>query len=386
MNLHEYQAKQLFSEYGIPVPEGAVAASPDEARAAAERLGNPPWVIKAQIHSGGRGKVGGVKLADDPAAAARIAGEMIGKRLVTKQTGGAGLPVDCVWVERGAPAGRELYLSAVVDRASARIVFVASAAGGMDIEAVAAETPERIVRTFVHPASGLQAHQCRSLGFALGLAPVSLVALQGIMQAMHRLIWDLDLSQVEINPLLELEQGGLMALDAKVNGDDNAVDAHPEWLAWHDPRQDDAREAEARKHGLSYVTLDGNIGCMVNGAGLAMATMDVIRLHGGQPANFLDVGGGTTAAKVAEAFKLIMADQQVKAVLINIFGGIVRCSLIAEGVIAAVKEVGVSVPLVVRLEGTQAAEGRALLEQSGLALTTAMDLDEAARLAVEAAR
>ena len=386
MNLHEYQAKQLFAAYGIAVPRGRPASTGPAAAAAAQELGGARWVVKAQVHSGGRGMAGGVILVDSPAEAKAAAGRLLGARLVTHQSGGAGLPVDTVLVEEVRGLARELYLSALVDRGSARVIFMASAAGGMDIEAVAAETPDQILTCQVDPAAGLQAYQARELAFALGLAGEQVAALSGIMTAMYQLLLDKDLSQIEINPLVVTEDGSLLALDAKINVDDNALYAQPDIAALRDAAQEDPTETAAREHDLSYVTLDGAIGCMVNGAGLAMATLDVIKLHGGEPANFLDVGGGTTAAKVAEAFKLILSDAKVKAVLVNIFGGIVRCNLIAEGIIAAVKDVGVTIPVVVRLEGTNAEEGRQLLDASGLALTTATDLDDAAQKAVEAIR
>jgi succinyl-CoA synthetase beta subunit len=386
MNLHEYQAKQLFASYGLPVPRGKPAFSEREAVEAATSLGGERWVVKAQVHAGGRGKAGGVKLVDSVDAVGTAAGQLLGSRLVTAQTGSAGLPVNAVLVEEVRPIAREIYLSVVVDRASARVLFLASAAGGMEIEEVAAQHPEKILSLTVDPVAGLQAYQCREIGFALGLQGEQVNALTKIMSDMYRLFMDKDLSQIEINPLVVTEDGALLILDAKINIDDNALFAHTDLAELRDPAQEDAKESAARQHGLSYVTLDGNIGCMVNGAGLAMATMDVIKLYGGEPANFLDVGGGTTAEKVAEAFKLILSDANVKAVLVNIFGGIVRCNLIAEGIISAVKEVHVRIPVVVRLEGTNAEEGRRLLDKSGLALITASDLDEAAKKAVEAAR
>lgn len=384
MNLHEYQAKQLFRASGIAIPDGQPARSGEEAAAVARQIGGLRWVVKAQVHSGGRGKAGGVILADSPAEVAAATDRLVGTRLVTPQSGGAGLPVEVVLVEAVRPIARELYLSCLVDRGSARVRFMASAAGGMDIEDVAATSPERILTCLIHPAAGLQGYQARELAFGLGLAGDQVKALHGIMAAMLRLLLDKDLGQIEINPLIVTGDGDLLALDAKINADDNALYAHPDIAALRDEAQEDPTETAARAHDLSYVTLNGTIGCMVNGAGLAMATLDVIKLHGGEPANFLDVGGGTTAAKVAEAFKLILADGKVRAVLVNIFGGIVRCNLIAEGVIAAVKEVGVRVSVVVRLEGTNAEEGRHLLEASGLALIAASDLDDAARKAVEA--
>jgi succinyl-CoA synthetase beta subunit len=386
MNLHEYQAKQLFEAYGISIPRGQPAGTAAEARAKALQLGGERWVVKAQVHSGGRGKAGGVVLANSPVEVEQAADRLVGSRLVTHQSGTEGLPVHTVLVEEVGELARELYLSALVDRGSARVIFMASADGGMDIEDVAARTPEKILSCKVSPAAGLQAYQSREMAFGLGLSGEQVPSLHCIMAAMYRLLLDKDLSQIEINPLVVMQDGQLMALDAKINVDDNALYAHPDIAGMRDAAQEDAAETAAREHDLSYVTLNGTIGCMVNGAGLAMATLDVIKLYGGEPANFLDVGGGTTAAKVAAAFKLILSDHKVRAVLVNIFGGIVRCNLIAEGIIAAVKEVGVTIPVVVRLEGTNAEEGRRLLEASGLALTTATDLDDAAKKAVEAAR
>jgi len=385
MNLHEYQAKQLFASCGIAVPSGIPCFTPTDAAKAAAQLGGAQWVVKAQVHAGGRGKAGGVQLVNSADEAREAAGRLLGSRLATIQTGPEGLPVHAVLVEEVHPIERELYLSCLVDRASERVLFMASASGGMDIEEVAASHPEQILTCKVDPAAELQPYQCRDFAFALGLAGDQVAALTRIMQGMYRLFLDKDCSQIEINPLIVTVDGRLLALDGKINLDDNALYAHPELAEMRDSSQEDAKELAAREHDLNYVTLSGNIGCMVNGAGLAMATMDEVKLHGGQPANFLDVGGGTTAAKVAEAFKLILSDQAVKAVLVNIFGGIVRCNLIAEGIIAAVKEVHVQVPVVVRLEGTNAAEGRELLAQSGLAIIAAADLDEAAATAVQAA-
>jgi len=383
MNLHEYQAKRLLASYGIATPRGSAAFGQQEAFEAARALGGSRWVVKAQIHAGGRGKAGGVVLVDSAEAVGQAAGKMLGRTLVTYQTGGTGLPVDAVLVEEVRPIARELYLGCLVDRASERVLFMASSEGGVDIEEVAAKTPEKILTCKVDPVAGLQAYQCREMAFGLGLAGDQVNALVKIMSGLYRLFLDKDASQIEINPLIITDDGQLLALDAKLNLDDNALYAHPELAELRDPAQEDAREHAARQHGLNYITLGGNIGCMVNGAGLAMATMDLVKLHGGQPANFLDVGGGATQERVAEAFKLILSDAGVKAVLVNIFGGIVRCDLIAEGIIAAVREVGVSVPVIVRLEGTNAPEGRALLAGSGLAIIAAEDLDEAARKAVE---
>ncbi len=383
MNLHEYQAKRLFASYGVAIPSGAPAFSPEEARHAAATLGGGRWVVKAQIHAGGRGKAGGVKLVDSHAAVEEAAKEMLGSSLATYQTGGVALPIHAVLVEEVSQIARELYLSVLVDRASERVLFMASSEGGVEIEEVAAKTPEKILIQKVDPVAGLQAYQCRDIAFGLGLEGVQINALSKLMQGLYKFFIDKDASQIEINPLIVTADGRLLALDGKVNIDDNALFAHPDIAGLRDPAQEDAKENAAREHGLNYITLGGNIGCMVNGAGLAMATMDVIKLHGGEPANFLDVGGGATKEKVTEAFKLILADATVKAVLINIFGGIVRCDMIAEGIIAAVKEVDVKVPVVVRLEGTNAPAGRQLLADSGLAIIPAEDLDEAATKAVE---
>jgi succinyl-CoA synthetase beta subunit len=386
MNLHEYQAKELFRRYRIPVPRGLAVSSSDAARAASQELGGARWVVKAQVHSGGRGKAGGVVLVEGPEWVEREAARLLGTRLVTRQSGAAGLPVGQVLVEKPTDVDRELYLGALVDREAKRVVFMASAAGGMDIEAVAASTPERILVTHVHPAVGLQGWHCRRLGFGLGLNPDQVKSLTQIMRGLYRLFLDLDASLLEINPLVVTRNGELVALDAKINLDDNAVYRHPELTAMRDVSQEDPREAAAREHDLNYISLDGNIGCMVNGAGLAMATMDLVKLHGGEPANFLDVGGGATAARVAEAFKLILSDDKVEAVLVNIFGGIVRCDLIAEGLIQAVREVRVQVPVVVRLEGTNAPRGLEMLAASGLAITGAASLSEAADKVVAAVR
>jgi len=384
MNLHEYQAKRLFAHYGVAVPNGTPAFSPEEAKNAATALGGGRWVVKAQIHAGGRGKAGGVKLVDSPEAAAQTAKELLGTSLATYQTGGVALPIHAVLVEEVSPIARELYLSVLVDRASERVLFMASSEGGVEIEEVAANTPEKILIQKVDPTAGLQDYQCREIAFGLGLEGTQIAALTKLMQGLYRLFLDKDASQIEINPLIVTEDGRLLALDGKVNIDDNALYAHPDIAGMRDPSQEDAKENTAREHALNYITLAGNIGCMVNGAGLAMATMDVIKLYGGEPANFLDVGGGATKEKVAEAFKLILADDSVKAVLINIFGGIVRCDMIAEGIIAAVKEVDVKVPVVVRLEGTNAPAGRELLANCGLAIIPAEDLDEAAKKVVAA--
>lgn len=385
MNLHEYQSKQLFHQYQIPCPRGVTVSTPDAVPDACVKLGGSRWVVKAQVHAGGRGKAGGVVRVDSIERAQVEASRLLGARLVTHQSGPQGLPIGTLLVESTTAIARELYLSALVDRESKRIVFMASAAGGMDIEQVAAETPERILLTRVHPSAGLQPYQIRRLGFGLGLERAQIAALGELMGGIYRLFTESDASLVEVNPLVVTESGELIALDAKVNLDDNALYRHPELEALRDPTQEDAREAEAKAHELNYISLDGNIGCMVNGAGLAMATMDLVQLHGGAPANFLDVGGGATAQRVAEAFKLILSDPKVRAVLINIFGGIVRCDLIAEGIIQAVREVHVRVPVVVRLEGTNAIQGLEMLAASGLAVDTAESLTEAADKVVAAA-
>ena len=386
MNLHEYQAKQVLSAYGVPVPQGRVAATPEEAVAAAAALGGELWVVKAQVHAGGRGKAGGVKLARDPEAVRAAAAGMLGQRLVTKQTGSAGLPIERVYVECGSAIQRELYFSMTLNREKGRIALVASSAGGMDIEQVAADTPEQILSVAVHPASGLQPWQCRELGFGLGLDAAQQKEFQRIAMSLYRLYIERDASLIEINPLIVTGDGHLVALDAKLNIEDNALFRQAELAAMRDPGQEDPAEREATKHELNYVSLDGSIACMVNGAGLAMATMDLIKLHGGSPANFLDVGGGATAERVTAAFELILSNPNVRAILVNIFGGIVRCDLIAEGIITAVKNVGVKVPVVVRLEGTNAEQARQALAGSKLAIIAATGLTDAAQKVVNAAR
>lgn len=386
MNLHEYQAKRLFSDYRIPIPDGVTASSVEGAGEASVQLGGGRWVVKAQVHAGGRGKAGGVVLAEGRAAVEDAARRLLGSRLATAQSGADGLPVETLLIERPLGIARELYLGLLIERESERVLFVASDAGGMDIERVAAETPERLLRVRVHPAVGLQPYQVRRLAFGLGLDAGQSKALGALMAGLYRLFIDSDASLIEINPLILDDRGELIALDGKINLDDNALWRHPDLQALHDPGQDDPRELAAKRHDLSYISLSGDIGCMVNGAGLAMATMDLVQLHGGSPANFLDVGGGATAERVAEAFKLILSDANVRAVLVNIFGGIVRCDLIAEGIIDAVREVHVAVPVVVRLEGTNAAQGLAMLANSGLAVETVAGLGEAARRVVELAR
>ncbi len=385
MNLHEYQSKQLFADYAIPVPTGIAAHSPEEAARAAKELGGTLWVVKAQVHAGGRGKAGGVKLVRSADEAREVAKIMLGSQIVTHQTTPDGLPVNVVLVEQGTAIERELYLSILVDRSRERVVFMASAAGGMDIEAVAEQTPEKIIKVAVNPAVGLLGYQARRLAFGLGLNKSQTSQFTRIAMALYRLFTEKDASLVEVNPLIVTAGGDLLALDAKINLEDNALFRQKALAHLRDPSQEDEKENEASAHDLNYVSLDGNIACMVNGAGLAMATMDLIKLHGGEPANFLDVGGGATKERVTEAFKLVLSNSNVEAILVNIFGGIVRCDLIAEGIIAAVKEVGVSVPVVVRLEGTNVDKGRQLLADSGLAITPADDLTDAAKKVVAAA-
>lgn len=384
MNLHEYQAKRLFQQYGIAVPDGLTVTTPEEVRPACAQLGGGRWVVKAQIHAGGRGKAGGVAIVQDPGDAEALARRLLGQRLSTPQSAPPGLPVERLLIERPTGIARELYLSLLVERASERLLFVGSAFGGMEIERVAAESPDRLIRLPLHPAVGLQPYQVRRMGFGLGLDMPAIKALGEIMDGLYRLFIESDAALVEINPLVVDDQGGLVALDAKINLDENALGRRPELAILRDPGQEDPREHKAKQHGLNYISLSGNIGCMVNGAGLAMATMDLVKLHGGVPANFLDVGGGATAERVAEAFKLILSDPNVGAVLVNIFGGIVRCDLIAEGIIAAVRDVEVGLPIVVRLEGTNAEQGLKMLAHSGLALETVAGLDEAARRVVAA--
>ncbi len=386
MNLHEYQSKKIFASYGIPVPTGEVASTPDEAVAAARKLGGPVWVVKAQVHAGGRGLAGGVKIVKDLEAVRTATAEMLGKRLVTKQTDAAGLPIGKVYVETGSAIDREIYLSLTLNREKGRIAVVASAAGGMDIEEVAAHEPEKILSCTIHPAVGLEAYQARELAFGLKLTGAQIGEFGAILKALYKLYIDTDASLVEVNPLIVTKEGKLVALDAKIGIDPNALYRHPELTALRDESQEDPMEARAAKHDLNYVSLDGDIACMVNGAGLAMATMDVIKLHGGKPANFLDVGGGATAERVTAAFELILSNPNVKAILVNIFGGIVRCDVIAEGVMTAVKNVGVKVPVVVRLEGTNAKQAREMLKESGLAVTPAEGRTDAAKKVVAAAK
>ncbi len=385
MNLHEYQSKKIFAEYGIPVPTGHVAASADEAATAARKLGGPVWVVKAQVHAGGRGKAGGVKVVRSIDAVREATTGMLGQRLVTKQTGAEGLPIGKVYVESGSAIEREIYLSLTLDRDKSRIAVVASAAGGMDIETVAEESPEKILSVAIHPAVGLEAYQARELAFGLGFSGKQIGEFTAILKALYKLYVEQDASLVEVNPLIVTNDGSLVALDAKIGIDPNALFRHPELAELRDISQEDPIEARAAEHDLNYVSLDGDIACMVNGAGLAMATMDIIKLHGGQPANFLDVGGGATVERVTAAFELILSNPKVRAILVNIFGGIVRCDVIAEGIMVAVKKVGVKVPVVVRLEGTNAKQAREMLAGSGLAVQPAESLTDAALKAVAAA-
>jgi len=386
MNIHEYQAKKLFTDYGIPVPAGYPAFHAKEAVQQAAILGGSAWMVKAQVHAGGRGKAGGVKTAHSLEEVSSLAQKLIGTRLITHQTDTQGQPVNCVLIEQTTAIKSEIYLSLLIDRSRQQIAVIASSAGGMDIEEVATKTPEKIITRTIDPTVGLSEYQCREIAFALGLDSNQRKQLTTMLFGLYRLFLEQDLSLVEINPLIIATDGNLLALDAKINLDDNALYRHSNWSSLYDPSQEDEKEHRARQFDLNYIALDGYIACMVNGAGLAMATMDVIKLYGGQPANFLDVGGGTTAEKVTEAFKIIVSDQQVKAILVNIFGGIVRCDLIAQGVIHAIKETGTPLPVVVRLEGTNVETGKQLLMDSGLTVIPADNLDDAAKKAVQAVR
>lgn len=385
MNLHEYQGKQLFAQYGLPVSKGFACDTPEEAAEAVQKIGGDMWVVKAQVHAGGRGKAGGVKLIKSAEEARAFAEKWLGKNLVTFQTDENGQPVAKILVESCTDIAEELYLGAVIDRSSRRVVFMASTEGGVEIETVAEETPEKILKATIDPLTGAQPYQGRELAFKLGLKGDQVKQFTNIFLGLAKLFVDKDLDLLEINPLVIKTDGNLHCLDAKMSIDGNALYRHKDLQEMHDPSQDDAREAEAAKWELNYVALDGNIGCMVNGAGLAMGTMDIVNLHGGKPANFLDVGGGATKQRVVEAFKLILSDSNVKAVFINIFGGIVRCDMIAEGVIGAVKEVGVKVPVVVRLQGNNADAGAKLLKESGLNIIADTDLTGAAKKVVAAA-
>ena len=384
MNLHEYQAKQLLAGFGVPVLRGVPALAPDDVEAAVDALGGPVWVVKAQIHAGGRGKAGGVKVCPGRADAIAAARAMFGEILITHQTGPAGRAVRRVYLEEGAAIAHEYYLGAVVDRESGRVALIASAEGGVEIEAVAATNPEAIVAVPVDPASGFQPHHGRSIAFGLGLAGEGATAAGKLARALYDAVQGCDASLVEINPLVETTEGALIALDAKVSIDDNALWRQREIAALRDPDEEDPAERTAAQHGLSYVKLDGSIGCMVNGAGLAMATMDIIKLHGAEPANFLDVGGGATRERVTEAFKIILSDANVRGILVNIFGGIMRCDVIAEGIVAAAREVALELPLVVRLEGTNVEKGKAILAGAGIDLIAADDLGDAAAKVVQA--
>jgi succinyl-CoA synthetase beta subunit len=386
MNIHEYQAKAVLGEFGVPVARGLPAFSVEEAVSAARELGGPVWVVKSQIHAGGRGKGGGVKVVrsiEDVEAEAR---RMLGMTLVTHQTGPQGKVVNRIYVEQGCKIARELYLSCLVDRGTGRVAFIASTEGGMSIEDVARETPEKILTIGVDPAAGLSGYVGRDIAYALGLKGDLVKQCGKLVENLYRAFTAKDMSLLEINPLVVTEAGELLCLDAKVNFDDNALYRHPEVAALHDETEEDPKERDAKEHDLNYIALDGTIGCMVNGAGLAMATMDIIKLCGAEPANFLDVGGGASKERVTAAFKIITADPNVKGILVNIFGGIMRCDVIAEGVIAAVKEVGLKVPLVVRLEGTNVELGKKIIEQSGLNVISANDLGDAAKKIVAAVK
>ncbi|QPG04345.1 ADP-forming succinate--CoA ligase subunit beta [Salinimonas marina] len=385
MNLHEYQGKQLFKEYGLPVSEGHAADTPEGAVEAADRIGGEEWVVKCQVHAGGRGKAGGVKLFKNKDDIRGFAENWLGKNLVTFQTDENGQPVTKILVETCTDIAEELYLGAVVDRGTRRVVFMASTEGGVEIETVAEETPEKILKAEIDPIVGPQPYQAREMAFKLGLEGNQIKQFVKIFMGLAKMFEELDVALIEINPLVIKTDGDLHCLDAKVGIDGNALYRQPKVKEMHDPSQEDSREAHAAQYELNYVALDGNVGCMVNGAGLAMGTMDIVNLHGGKPANFLDVGGGATKERVAEAFKIILSDDNVKAVLVNIFGGIVRCDMIAEGIIGAVKEVGVNVPVVVRLEGTNAEKGREVLADSGLDIIAASSLTDAAQQVVKAA-
>ena len=386
MNIHEHQAKELFAKYGVVVPEGRVAFTVDEARAAAEELGGPVWVVKAQIHAGGRGKGGGVKVVKSLDEATQAAHDILGMTLVTHQTGPAGKEVKRVYIEQGCDIARELYLSMLIDRGTSRVTIMASTEGGMDIEEVAAKTPEKIQFVSIDPATGLQAFHARRIAFGLELEGKQVGAAVKFLMALYSAFSETDASLIEINPLVVTGAGEVMALDAKMNFDDNALYRRPDIAALRDESEEDPAELEAAEHELSYIKLDGSIGCMVNGAGLAMATMDIIKLYGGSPANFLDVGGGADRDRVTEAFKIILSDPNVEGILVNIFGGIMRCDVIAEGIVAAAKEVSIGVPLVVRLEGTNVDLGKQILADSGLPILSGDDLGDAAEKVVKAVK
>ena len=379
MKIHEYQAKELFKKYDIPIPEGSIAFSRDEAKTVAEKLGQFPVVVKAQIHAGGRGKGGGVKLAKSIDEAGSLADEIIGMTLVTHQTGPEGRLVKKVLVEQGLDIEKELYLSVIPDRETAKIVIMASEAGGMDIEEVAEKTPEKIIKVFINPLTGIQAYHCREVAFGLNLPASVMKQFSKMLASLYRLFVTYDCSLMEINPLVITRQETVIALDAKINFDDNALFRHKDIVEYRDLDEEDPLEVEASKFNLNYINLDGNVGNMVNGAGLAMATMDIIKLAGAEPANFLDVGGGASAEMVENGFKIILGDKNVKGILINIFGGILRCDVLAEGVVQAAQKTGINIPVVIRMEGTNVDEGRKILSDSGLNLTTAVDLKDAAQ-------
>jgi succinyl-CoA synthetase beta subunit len=383
MNLHEYQSKTLFAEYGIAVPQFRVISQASQVKAKLEELGGERWVVKAQVHAGGRGKAGGVKITDSKTEVEEFVSSMLGHNLVTFQTDAKGQPVHQILIEQPCDIERELYLGAVIDRSLRQVVFMASTEGGMEIEKVAEETPEKILKAAVNPIVGLEGYQCRDLGFALGLEGPQIRQFSHLLMGLSKMFIEKDLSLLEINPLVVTKQGDLLCLDAKINIDDSALYRHAELEALRDVTQEDEREVRAKEWDLNYISLDGEIGCMVNGAGLAMATMDLIKLHGSEPANFLDVGGTATKERVAEAFKIILSDEKVKGILVNIFGGIVRCDIIAEGIAAAVEEVGVTVPIVVRLEGNNAKLGLEILDASPLKIETAHNLNDAAEKIVK---
>ena len=382
MNIHEFQAKQLFAKFNISIPIGMMADTSVSAISVAKELGGNGWVVKAQVHAGGRGKVGGVKVANSIEEIAVLSDEMLGMQLVTIQTGSKGLPINALLIEKLYEIKNEYYLGILVDRSTEKIVFIASKEGGVDIELVANQSPEKIMRVTIQPAAGLQAYQCREIAYGLGLKGLKIKELTSIMNGMYNLFMAKDASQIEINPLIETNDGKLIALDAKINFDDNAILLHQDILEMKDSTQEDYKENYAQKYGLNYITLEGNIGCMVNGAGLAMATMDLVKLKGGAPANFLDVGGGTDVNKVSEAFKLILSDETVKAVLVNIFGGIVQCDIIAKGILSAIEQMNITVPVVVRLEGTNVEQGRALLSNTEYNIFPADNLMHAAEQVV----
>jgi len=387
MNLHEYQAKELLQQFGVAIPKGIKVTSQQQAIEAAKQISpGGPWVVKAQVHAGGRGKGGGVKFVRTIQEVEEQAGRLLGSNLVTKQTGAEGVPIHALLIQDGVDISKEYYMSCLVDRSKKRVILIGSSEGGMDIEEVAAKTPEKILTLTVDPISGVQPYQARDLGFKMGMGKKEVDQLVKVVSGVYNLFVQKDCSMVEINPLILTADGQVMALDAKVSLDDNALYRHKDIAELRDPTQEDEREHIAHEIGLNYVALDGSIGCMVNGAGLAMATMDVIKLHGGEPANFLDVGGGATADRVARAFKLILSSSKVKAILVNIFGGIVRCDTIAEGIITAVKEVGLKLPVVVRLQGTNVEAGREMLAKSGMNIIAADDLTDAAKQAVAAAK